>query len=70
MTRPVDVPSFTRAESDVAIEKVYGAVGFEAWLHLRAPTPVDNQMVIRMNRDTLYRRWPGARSLVGDRLRR
>jgi hypothetical protein len=24
------------------------------WLHYRAPTPLDRQTVIRMNRDTLY----------------
>jgi hypothetical protein len=50
----VNIRNFARAESDVAIKKVYDAVGFGAWLHFRAPTPLDRQTVIRMNRDTLY----------------
>jgi hypothetical protein len=51
----VNVANFARAESDVAIEKTYDtAGGFGRWFHLRAPTPIDNQPVIRMNRDTLY----------------
>lgn len=50
----VNVSNFARAESDVAIKKVYDAVGFGTWFHLRAPTPIDQQTVIRMNRDTLY----------------
>jgi hypothetical protein len=29
-------------------------VGMGNWLHLRAPTPIDQQTVIRMNLDTLY----------------
>ena len=28
--------------------------GVNRWLHYRAPTPIDQQTVIRMNRDTLY----------------
>ena len=51
----VNISNFTRAESDVAIKKMYHtAGGFGRWFHLRAPTPIDNQPVIRMNRDTLY----------------
>jgi hypothetical protein len=52
--RDVNIRDFARAESDVAIKKVYDAVGFGVWLHFRAPTPLDRQTVIRMNRDTLY----------------
>ena len=52
--KDVNVSNFARAESDVAIKKVYDAVGFGTWFHLRAPTPIDQQKVIRMNRDTLY----------------
>jgi len=52
--KDVNVSNFARAESDVAIKKIYDAVGFGTWFHLRAPTPIDQQKVIRMNRDTLY----------------
>jgi len=31
-----------------------GAGGINQWDHLRAPTALDEQTVIRMNRDTLY----------------
>jgi len=54
MKKDVNVANFTRAESDVAIKKVYDMVGLGTWFHLRAPTPIDQQNVIRMNRDTLY----------------
>lgn len=51
----VNVANFTRAESDVAFRKMYDAVGgFGRWFHFRTPTPIENQPVIRMNRDTLY----------------
>ena len=50
----VNVANFVRAESDVAIKKMYDMVGLGTWFHLRAPTPLDQQKVIRMNRDTLY----------------
>jgi len=52
--KDVNVSNFARAESDVAIKKVYDMVGFGTWIHFRAPTPLDQQKVIRMNRDTLY----------------
>ena len=52
--KDVNVTNFTRAESDVAIRKMYDMVGLNNWFHLRAPTPIDQQKVIRMNRDTLY----------------
>jgi hypothetical protein len=52
---PVNVDNFARAESD----RMFAAIGQSAggvnqWFHYRAPTPVDQQTVIRMNRDTLY----------------
>jgi len=50
----VNVANFTRAETDVAIKKIYDMVGMGNWVHLRAQTPIDQQTVIRMNRDTLY----------------
>jgi hypothetical protein len=52
--KDVNVASFARAESDVAIKKLYDMVGLGTWIHFRAPTPIDQQKVIRMNRDTLY----------------
>jgi len=50
----VNVSNFARAESDVAIKRIYDMIGLNTWFHLRAPTPIDQQKVIRMNRDTLY----------------
>lgn len=52
---PVTVENFVRAESDTyfaATVHGYGAMG--KFSHNREPTPIDNQTVIRMNRDTLY----------------
>lgn len=50
----VTVDNFPRAESDMymstAVKK--GALG--KFVHNREPTPIDDQTVIRMNRDTLY----------------
>ena len=51
---PVTVKTFVRAETDVAIKKIMDQVGFNAWFHIRVPTPLDKQEVIRMNRDTIY----------------
>ena len=51
---PVTVENFVRAESDTAIRKVVDAHGFGTFFHIRAPVSVDDQPVIRMNRDTLY----------------
>ena len=53
--QPVTIDTFVRAESDTAIRKMYDQVGgLGTFGHLRTPTPLDNQPVIRMNRDTLY----------------
>ena len=52
---PVTVDNFTRAESDLyfgGILKDSGAIG--KLLHRREPARIDNQTVIRLNRDTLY----------------
>jgi hypothetical protein len=54
MKTAVNVATFARAESDVAIKKIVDMVGFSTWFHFRAPVPIDQQKVIRMNRDTLY----------------
>ncbi len=50
----VNIHNFVRAESDVAIAKVHDSAGFGVLQHVREPTPLDRQDVIRMNRDTLY----------------
>ena len=52
--KDVNVANFTRAESDVAIQKMYSIVGLSTWFHNRVSTPIDQQKVILMNRDTLY----------------
>ena len=52
---PVNVENFARAESDVSFEAtVKGFDAFGKFHHNRAPTKLDEQAVIRMNRDTLY----------------
>lgn len=52
---PVTVDNFRRAETDrylAANARLIGALG--KFQHSRAPAAIDNQTVIRMNRDTLY----------------
>lgn len=54
-TLPVTVDNFIRAESDMyagGVFKEAGAVG--KFSHRREPASIDNQTVIRLNRDTLY----------------
>lgn len=51
----VNVDNYVRATSDMqydGILKLSG--GVNRWFHFRQLTPVDNQPVIRINRDTLY----------------
>ncbi|GAA1467062.1 DUF1214 domain-containing protein [Microbacterium thalassium] len=55
MSIHVNVDNFVRAETDrmfAGMAAVAGGVG--VFGHHRAPTPIDQQTVIRMNRDTLY----------------
>ncbi len=51
---PVTIDTFVRAETDTAIRVMHARVGFGKFFHIRVPTPLDDQPVIRMNRDTLY----------------
>ena len=52
---PVTVKTVARAETDFAIKQMYDlAGGFGKLFHLRTPTPIDMQKIIRMNRDALY----------------
>jgi hypothetical protein len=51
----VNVDNFVRAETDRMFGDILeGAGGVNRWGHNRQPTPLDQQTVIRMNRDTLY----------------
>lgn len=52
---PITLDTLVRAETDTAMRstvKLAGGVG--KLFHLRTPTPIDKQTIIRMNRDTLY----------------
>jgi hypothetical protein len=51
---PVTVDNFTRAESDLYFGSMVKDGAFGKFLHRREPAAIDNQTVIRLNRDTLY----------------
>ena len=51
---PVTVDNFVGAETDTYMARYVGQGAFGQWFHIRLPTPIDEQGVIRMNRDTLY----------------
>src|SRR5262249_5964281 len=51
---PVTIDNFARAESDFYMSNGVKDGGFGRFKHNRTPTQIDNQLVIRMNRDTLY----------------
>jgi hypothetical protein len=53
-TVPVTPDNFARAESDMYFGGVVKMGGFGKFTHSREPAPIDNQTVIRLNRDTLY----------------
>jgi hypothetical protein len=50
----VTADNFVRAESDLYFGAIVKKGGFGKFEHERAPTLIDQQTVIRMNRDTLY----------------
>jgi hypothetical protein len=50
----VTVDNFIRAESDTYFAKFVGEGGFGKFKHERELAAIDNQTVIRLNRDTLY----------------
>ena len=55
MATEVTLENFARAETDrMFAGLVQQAGGVGKWHHNRQPTAIDNQPVIRMNRDTLY----------------
>jgi len=51
---PVTPDNFTRAESDLYFHNLAKDGSFESFVHKREPSPIDEQLVIRLNRDTLY----------------
>ena len=51
---PVTADNFVRAESDVYLSGVAKDYGFGKIGHNRKPAAINNQTVIRLNRDTLY----------------
>ncbi len=53
-TVPVTVDNFIRAESDLYFSNIAKDGGFGKFTHRREPAAVENQTVIRLNRDTLY----------------
>jgi hypothetical protein len=53
-TVPVTWKNFVRAESDKMFNNYVTMGAFGKFLDLTEPTPIDQQKVVRMNRDTLY----------------
>lgn len=51
---PVTVDNFVRAESDMYIANLLKGSSLGKLTHRREPASIDNQTVIRLNRDTLY----------------
>jgi hypothetical protein len=51
---PVTAENFPRAESDLYFGNIAKRDGFAKFSHNRTPTPIDQQDIVRMNRDTLY----------------
>ncbi len=54
MPIPVSPDNFARAESDLYFGGIVADGGFGALNHFRELSPIDKQLVIRQNRDTLY----------------
>jgi hypothetical protein len=51
---PVTIDNFKRAESDLYMGNLAKEGGLGKLTHRREPASIDNQTVIRLNRDTLY----------------
>src|SRR5882757_1171943 len=51
---PVTVDNFIRAETDLYLGNIVKDGGLGKLIHRREPASIDNQTVIRLNRDTLY----------------
>src|SRR5210317_1060110 len=51
----VNADNFVRAETAAQFDRIVEmAGGVNRFFHLRGPTPLDQQTIIRMNRDTIY----------------
>jgi hypothetical protein len=51
----VNADNFVRAESDLMFSRLHAdAGGVNRWNHIRVPAPLDQQNIVRLNRDTLY----------------
>jgi len=50
----VTVDNFPRAETDMTFDRYVKQGAFGKMFHMRMPTQIDKQDVIRMNRDTIY----------------
>ncbi len=50
----VSADNFVRAESDLYFGNVVAGGGFGGFMHIRELTPINKQLVVRANRDTLY----------------
>jgi hypothetical protein len=53
----VNVDNFVRAETASQMDRILKTMAggkVNTWVHIRTPTPLDKQTVIRMNRDTIY----------------
>ncbi len=53
-SKPVAWDTYVRALSDAMFKSYVDAGGFGKFHNIRQPTPIDQQHVMRMNRDTLY----------------
>jgi hypothetical protein len=53
-TQLVTPDNFVRAETDLYFGNIVKDDGLGKFVHRREPAAIDNQMVIRLNRDTLY----------------
>jgi hypothetical protein len=53
-TKAVTWKNWVRAESDKYFKSYVDNGAFGKFLNIRQPTPIDEQNVVRMNRDTLY----------------
>ncbi len=51
---PVSVDNFSRAETDVTMAAYVKEDSFGKFTHARTPPSIDDQKIVRMNRDTLY----------------
>ncbi len=51
----VDFSNYANAETNLTMHRILkSSGGVNKWAHIKKPTPIENQQIIRMNRDTLY----------------